>query len=48
MNSLGHRRAILNRWHKRVNVGLSRNVYNFIAAQRFEMDYAEYDGLPAI
>lgn len=48
MNSPGHRRNILNRWHKKVNVGLARDVYNLALVQHFEGDYVEYDRLPAI
>ena len=48
MNSPGHRRNILNRWHKKVNIGLARDMYNPIVVQHFEGDYVEYDELPAI
>ena len=48
MNSSGHRRNILNRWHKKVNIGLARDVYNYKVVQHFEGDYVEYDRLPAI
>lgn len=48
MNSPGHRRNILNRWHKKVNVGLAHDVYNLALVQHFEGDYVEYDRLPAI
>ena len=48
MESSGHRRNILDRWHKKVNIGLAWDVYNFVAYQHFEGDYVEYDRLPAI
>lgn len=48
MNSPGHRRNILNRWHKKVNIGLARDMYNPIVVQHFEGDYVEYDELPTI
>lgn len=48
MNSPGHRRNILNRWHKKVNIGLARDVYNLALVQHFEGDYVEYGKLPAI
>ncbi len=48
MNSPGHRRNILGRWHKKVNIGLAWDHYNFKAVQHFEGDYVEYDRLPAI
>ncbi len=46
MNSPGHRRNILRKWHKKVNIGLAWDRYNFSAAQHFEGDYVEYYGLP--
>ena len=48
MSSSGHRRNILNKWHKKVNIGLAWDEYNFQAYQHFEGDYVEYDRLPAI
>ena len=48
MKSPGHRRNILGRWHKKVNIGLAWNRYNFLAYQHFEGDYVEYDELPSI
>lgn len=48
MNSPGHRRNILRKWHKKVNIGLAWDRYNFKAVQHFEGDYVEYDRLPAI
>ncbi len=48
MNSPGHRRNILDKWHKKVNIGLAWDNYNFNAAQHFEGDYVEYDSVPAI
>ena len=48
MNSPGHQRNILDKWHKKVNTGLAWDRYNFVAAQHFEGDYVEYDPIPAI
>ena len=48
MSSPGHRRNILDRWHKKVNIGLAWDRYNFAAIQHFEGDYVEYDRLPRI
>ena len=48
MNSPGHRRNILDRWHKKVNIGLAWDKYNFVAVQHFEGNYVEYDRLPGI
>ena len=48
MDSPGHRRNILDRWHRKVNIGLAWDSYNFSAVQHFEGDYVEYDRLPVI
>ena len=48
MNSPGHRRNILNKWHKKVNIGLTLDEYNFSFVQHFEGDYVEYKILPSI
>ncbi len=46
MDSPGHRRNILERKHRRVNIGLAWDGYNLKAAQHFEGDYVEYETLP--
>ena len=48
MNSPGHRRNILGKWHKNVNIGLAWDRYNIFAVQHFEGDYVEYKELPVI
>lgn len=48
MDSPGHRRNILDPWHKKVNIGLAWDRYHFRSVQHFEGDYVEYDQLPAI
>ena len=48
MNSPGHRRNILDKWHKKVNIGLAWDSYNFVGYQHFEGEYVEYDELPEI
>ena len=48
MRSPGHRRNILDPWHKKVNIGLAWDTYNFFAYQHFEGDYVEYTQLPTI
>ena len=48
MDSPGHRDNILNRWHKKVNIGLAWDRYNLAAAQHFEGDYVEYLKLPSL
>ena len=48
MDSPGHRRNILTSTHKKVNIGLATDGYNFGAVQHFEGDYVVYDTLPSI
>ncbi len=48
MGSPGHRRNLLNPWHKKVNIGLAWNTYNIAAVQHFEGEYVEYEQLPQI
>ena len=46
MGSPGHRRNILEKNHRRVNIGLAWDRYNLIAVQHFEGDYVEYVTIP--
>ena len=46
MNSPGHRRNILEKSHRKVNIGLAWDKYNLKAVQHFEGDYVEYKVLP--
>ena len=48
MNSPGHRRNILRPKHRRVNIGLAWDRYNFKAVQQFEGDYVEYEQVPTL
>ena len=48
MDSPGHRRNILDKWHKKVNIGLAWDRYNFSAIQHFEGDYVQYEQLPQL
>ena len=48
MDSPGHRENILDPSHKKVNVGLAWDRFNFVAYQHFEGDYVEYTTLPTI
>ena len=48
MNSPGHRRNILDKWHKKVNIGLAWDTYNKFVYQHFEGGYVEFDVLPNI
>ncbi len=48
MNSPGHRRNILTSTHRKVNIGLATDGYNFGAVQHFEGDYVVYDTMPSI
>ena len=46
--SSGHNSNILNSLHRKVNIGLAWDRYNFVAFQHFEGDYVVYDDLPTI
>ena len=48
MDSPGHRRNILDPWHRKLNVGLAWDRYNTMVVQHFEGDYVGYDRLPTI
>ncbi len=48
MSSPGHRRNILTPLHKKVNIGMAWDGFNFKAYQHFEGDYIEYYQLPTI
>ena len=48
MSSPGHRRNILDKWHKKVNIGLAWDKYNIVGYQHFEGGYVEFDELPGI
>ena len=48
MSSPGHRRNILDKWHKKVNIGLAWDIYNIVGLQHFEGGYVEFDELPKI
>ena len=48
MNSPGHRRNILGKWHRKVNIGLAWDRYNMVGYQHFEGGFVQYDQLPQI
>ncbi len=48
IDSPGHRRNILASTHKKVNIGLAWDRFNFGAVQHFEGHHVEYDSLPVI
>ena len=48
MQSRGHRETILRPRHRKVNIGLSWDAYNFKAVQQFEGDYVDYTVIPNI
>ena len=48
MSSPGHRRNILDPFHKRVNIGIAWDRFNTAMYQHFEGGYVEYDRLPSI
>ena len=46
MSSPGHRRNILEKNHRKINIGVAWDRYNLMAVQHFEGDYVEYGTLP--
>ena len=48
MGSSGHRRSILDKSHKKVNIGLAWDRFHLFAYQHFEGDYVVYSELPTI
>lgn len=48
MNSPGHRRNMLDPTHRKVNIGLAWDTFNFVAYQHFEGDFVEFEDPPAI
>ena len=44
----GTRDNILYRWHRKVNIGLAWDNYNFRVSQYFEGDYVEYSTVPTL
>ena len=48
MESPEHRLNLLDPMHKKVNIGLAWDDYNFNAVQHYEGDYVHYDQLPYI
>ena len=48
MSSPGHRRNLLGRRHKKVNIGIAWDHYNVRGYQHFEGDYIEYNQLPSM
>ena len=48
MDSPGHRENILDKWHKKINIGLAWDGASFKTVQHFEGDYVVYLKLPTI
>ncbi len=48
MESPEHKLNILDPTHKKVNIGLAWDDYNFVAVQHFQGDYIHFDHLPSI
>ena len=48
MNSPGHRRNILGKWHKKVNLGIACDPIDCAVSQQFQGDYVEFDLPPEI
>ena len=48
MNSPGHRRNILDKWHNRVNLGVACDEFACAVVQQFESDYVSFTVRPSI
>lgn len=48
MASPGHRRNILNKWHKKVNLGIAYDAERLDLVQQFEGDYIEFSVPPVV
>jgi hypothetical protein len=48
MASPGHRRNILDKWHKKVNLGIAYDTQSLHLVQQFEGDYIDFDKPPSI
>ena len=48
MTSLGHRRNILDKWHKKVNLGIAYDNERLDLVQQFEGDYIDFNKPPNI
>ena len=48
MNSPGHQKNILDKWHEKVNLGITYNDERLDYVQQFEGDYIEFIELPTI
>lgn len=48
MQSPGHRRNILNKWHKKVNLGIACNEFTCSVVQQFEGGFIEFSQTPQI
>ncbi len=48
MDSPGHRSNILDKWHKKVNLGIACSPITCAVSQQFEGDYIEFTETPAI
>lgn len=48
IRSSGHLHTMIDGDHRKVNIGLAWNKYNFVAFAHFEGDYIEYSNLPTI
>lgn len=48
MGSSGHKRNILNEWHKKVNIGIAYDNADLFLVQQFEGDYIKFSQLPVL
>ncbi len=44
----GHRDNILNKWHKKVNIGIAYDLHRLTLVEEFEGDYVFFTGLPSL
>ena len=48
MDSPGHKKNILNKWHKKVNIGIAYNSVTQAVVQQFEGDYIKFIQTPSL
>ena len=48
LDSPSHKPTILDRWYRKVNIGLAWNRRHFVAIQHFEGDFVDYQRIPSL
>ena len=48
MSSTGHKATMLDKWNKKVNIGLAWDAHNITCSNQFEGDYVHFSKIPAI